>query len=106
MWGHRDLLPPGTRERARRLGATRGMGRIGAIGLRRADRWPLTLPDTLRNVVPHELGQVLGLEYNADAMTLMCGRPAPCRPADFASPSPRFFPLTAADEARLRDRWR
>ena len=86
--------------------ATSGTGRLGVIGLRPADRWPLSLPNTARNVVAHELGHVLGLQHNADANTLMCGRPAPCRPAAFSSPSPRFFPLLSKEEERLRQRWR
>jgi hypothetical protein len=80
-------------------------GSHGVVGLRRADVLPLSLPNTARNVVAHELGHVLGLDHNADATTLMCGRPAPCRPADFASDSLRFFPLAVADEQRLRERW-
>jgi len=31
----------------------------------------------------------------------MCGRPAPCRPDAFASPTERYFPLTAAEKALL-----
>lgn len=80
-------------------------GGRGLVGMRRADILPLSLPNTVRNVVAHELGHVLGLGHNDDAKTLMCGRPAPCRPADFASESARFFPLTAADQERLRRRW-
>ena len=77
----------------------------GVVGMRRADIPPLSLPNTVRNVVAHELGHVLGLVHNADSTTLMCGRPAPCRPAAFASSSARFFPLTKPDEQRIRDRW-
>jgi hypothetical protein len=87
------------------FGATTGTGRVGIIGLRPADRWPLSLPNTARNLVAHELGRVLGLEHNADSTTLMCGRPAPCRPATFASERGRFFPLTARDAATLQARW-
>lgn len=80
-------------------------GRKGVVGLRRADLLPLSLPNTVRNVVAHELGHVLGLPHNADPTTLMCGRPAPCRPAAFASDTARFFPLTSSDDDVLRRRW-
>lgn len=80
-------------------------GGRGMAGIRRADIPPLSLPNTVRNVIAHEVGHVLGLKHNTDATTLMCGRPAPCRPADFASDSARFFPLTSDDEARLKKRW-
>ena len=81
-------------------------GRKGVVGIRRSDVPPLSLPNTVRNVVAHEIGHVIGLSHNADSTTLMCGRPAPCRPAAFASDSARFFPLTANDERTLRRRWR
>lgn len=80
-------------------------GSHGVVGVRRSDIPPLSLPNTIRNVVAHEMGHVLGLEHNTDSTTLMCGRPSPCRPAVFASDSIRFFPLTAADERRLQERW-
>jgi hypothetical protein len=64
---------------------------------------PLNLPNVLPNVIAHELGHALGLQHNSDPATLMCGRPAPCRPASFLSDSARMFPLTPADSSRLRE---
>jgi hypothetical protein len=80
-------------------------GSQGVVAVRRSDVLPLSLPNAVRNVVAHEIGHVLGLTHNADAATLMCGRPAPCRPAAFASDSAYFFPLTPHDDDRLRERW-
>jgi matrixin len=77
----------------------------GFVALRRGDAEPMSLPNVARNAAAHELGHVLGLDHNSDPRTLMCGRPAPCRPNAFASAEPRFFPLTAEDERRLRARW-
>jgi hypothetical protein len=64
--------------------------------------FPLTLPNVARNVIAHELGHAIGLPHNADPTTLMCGRPAPCRPDLFASEHPKYFPLTEADKANLQ----
>ena len=80
-------------------------GSQGIVAVRRSDIPPLSLPNTVRNVVAHELGHVLGLTHNGDSTTLMCGRPASCRPAAFASDTVHFFPLTASDEQWLRKGW-
>jgi hypothetical protein len=80
-------------------------GAKGFIALRSSDVPPLSLPNVARNAVAHELGHVLGLPHNADPSTLMCGRPAPCRPGLFASDTDRFFPLTPLEDRHLRELW-
>ena len=80
-------------------------GSKGVVAVRRGDIWPLSLPNTVRNVVAHEIGHVIGLSHNGDSTTLMCGRPASCRPTAFVSDTPRFFPLTRDDEAVIKSRW-
>jgi hypothetical protein len=81
-------------------------GRPGVVILRRADVEPLSLPNVARNVVAHELGHVLGLPHGSDPAMLMCGRPAPCRPALFRSQTKSFFPLTKAERESLAKRFR
>ena len=71
------------------------------VGIKNHRVYPLTLPNVVRNVIAHELGHAIGLRHNDDPTTLMCGRPAPCRPAAFQLQTERFFPLTEAEKARL-----
>jgi hypothetical protein len=80
----------------------RGADRKDVLGVRGLKFGPLPLPNVARNVIAHLFGLALGLRHNSDPTTLMCGRPATCRPELFRSITPRVFPLTDADRRQLR----
>lgn len=62
---------------------------------------PMSLPNVARNVIAHEIGHAIGMGHNSDPQMLMCGRPAPCRPALFQSAELRMFPLTDDERRQL-----
>lgn len=67
-------------------------GSRGVAGIRRSDIPPLSLPNTVRNVIAHEMGHVLGLDHNGDSKTLMC--------ADRRRAAPPPSPPTPLDSSR------
>jgi hypothetical protein len=71
------------------------------VGIRGTSFPPMNLPNVPLNVIAHELGHAIGLGHNSDPTTLMCGRPAPCRPNLFRSDRPRMFPLTDDEKRQL-----
>jgi hypothetical protein len=73
------------------------------VAIKGPGSYPMTLSNVARNVIAHELGHAIGLGHNSDPTTLMCGRPASCRPDLFASPTERYFPLTPEEKAMLRN---
>src|SRR5215813_2710107 len=76
-----------------------GQGAI--VMIRNMNSPPTSLPNVMRNVIAHELGHAIGLGHNSNPALLMCGRPAPCRPALFESQTPKYFPLSGAERSRL-----
>ena len=71
------------------------------IGIRGLRFPPMNLPNVPLNVITHELGHSIGLGHNGDPTKLMCGRPAPCRPALFRAETPHIFPLTDDERRQL-----
>jgi hypothetical protein len=71
------------------------------VGIRGLAFFPMNLPNVPRNVIAHLLGLAIGLRHNGDPRTLMCGRPASCRPDLFRSDEPHMFQLTEAERRQL-----
>ena len=70
------------------------------MGRNRLKLWSGFIDARLRTALSDVPGDIVIAISHTD--TLMCGRPAPCRPAVFASDTVHFFPLTAVDERSLR----
>src|SRR5262245_60024143 len=76
-------------------------GNGAVVMIRNMNSPPTSLPNVMRNVIAHELGHAIGLGHNSNPALLMCGPPAPCRPALFAPQTPKYFPWSGAERSKL-----
>jgi hypothetical protein len=76
-------------------------GQGAVVMIRNMNSTPTSLPNVMRNVMAHELGHAIGIGHNSNPALLMCGRPAPCRPALFTSQRAHYFPLSGAERSKL-----
>ena len=72
------------------------------VGIRGQSGPPLNLPNVALNLIAHELGHAIGIGHNSDGTSLMCGRPASCRPDAFASNQERLFPITNQELSQIQ----